>query len=281
MSADLLGLTGRVALVTGGGRGAGRGIATQLALAGAHVAVTDLDEAPAEETATALRGLGVRALGLASDARDPDSIDATVARVERELGPLAVLVNNVGNYGAHAPKPATEIDWAFWQTAIDQNLKTTFLCSRAAAIAMRRSGQGGAIVNVASLAGVRGSPLLAPYGAVKAGVIQLTQTLALELAPDRIRVNCVAPTGILGPSLRDGMSEAAIEAMRRSIPLGELATPESLGDCVLMLASRLARFVTGQTLLCDGGASATTQRAGVVEGEGARPGGAPGAGGER
>jgi 3-oxoacyl-[acyl-carrier protein] reductase len=136
---------------------------------------------------------------------------------------------------------------------------------------MRATGEGGAIVNIASLAGLRGSPLMAPYGAVKAGVMQLTQTLALELAPDRIRVNCVAPTGIEGPSLVEGMSEEAIDRMRKSIPLGELASPEAVGDCVLMLASQLSRFVTGQTVMCDGGAHATTQRAGVVVGEGARP----------
>lgn len=127
-------------------------------------------------------------------------------------------------------------------------------------------------MNIASLAGVRASPLLAPYGAVKAGVIQMTQTLALELAPMGIRVNCVAPTGIEGPSLSDAMSPESIDAMRQSIPLGELCTPESLGDCVLMLASRLARFVTGQVVLCDGGASVTTRRVGVPLGEGRRPG---------
>ena len=112
--------------------------------------------------------------------------------------------------------------------------------------------------------------MLSPYGAVKAGVIQLTQTLALEWAPDRIRVNCVAPTGIEGPSLTAGLSEDAIEAMRKSIPLRELCTPESLGDCVLMLASRLARFVTGQTVMCDGGVSVTTQRAGLAAAAGQR-----------
>jgi NAD(P)-dependent dehydrogenase (short-subunit alcohol dehydrogenase family) len=271
MSRDLLGLEGRVAVVTGGGQGGGRGIAMQLARAGVHVAVADLRQASAEAVAEELRGLGVHSIGLAVDAREPSEIDEMVVRTERELGPLHVLVNNVGNYGHFAPTPAVEVDWAFWQAAVDQNLRTTFLCSQAAALAMRATGEGGAIVNIASLAGLRGSPLMAPYGAVKAGVMQLTQTLALELAPERIRVNCVAPTGIEGPSLVEGMSEEAIDRMRKSIPLGELASPEAVGDCVLMLASKLARFVTGQTVMCDGGAHATTQRAGVVVGEGARP----------
>jgi 3-oxoacyl-[acyl-carrier protein] reductase len=270
MSIDLVGITGQVAIVTGAGQGAGRGIATQLARAGARVAVADLNAEPAEAVAEELRALGGRAIGVAADVRDAQSIDGVIDRVRSELGPVRILVNNVGNFGAHAAKPATEVDWAFWQTAVDQNLKTTFLCSTACARAMQAEGQGGAIVNIASLSGVRGSPLLAPYGAVKAGVIQLTQTLALEWAPDRIRVNCVAPTGIEGPSLTASLSEAAIIAMRESIPLGELCTPESLGDCVLMLASRLARFVTGQTVMCDGGASVTTRRAGLAVAEGQR-----------
>ncbi len=267
MSVDLIGIEGKVAIVTGGGRGAGRGIAIQLARAGARVAVCDLRSEPAEAVAQELRALGVCALGLVSDVRDANSIEEMVERVGNELGPVRILVNNVGNYGAHGPTPATEIDWDSWQAAIDQNLRTTFLCSTACARVMQAAGAGGAIVNIASLSGVRGSPLMAPYGAVKAGVIQLTQTLALEWAPDRIRVNCVAPTGIEGPSLTAGMSAAAIDAMRKSIPLGELCTPESLGDCVLMLVSRLARFVTGQTVMCDGGVSLTTQRAGVAVAE--------------
>jgi NAD(P)-dependent dehydrogenase (short-subunit alcohol dehydrogenase family) len=270
MSADLIGIEGHVAIVTGGGRGAGRGIATQLARAGAQVAVSDLYAEAAGVVAEELRIIGGQAVGLACDARDATSIEEMVARVRSELGPVRILVNNVGNYGAHRPTASTEIDWDFWQTAIDQNLRTTFLCSTACARVMQAEAQGGAIVNIASLSGVRASPLMAPYGAVKAGVIQLTQTLALEWARDRIRVNCVAPTGIEGPSLSEGLSESAIDAMRQSIPLGELCTPESLGDCVLMLASRLARFVTGQTVMCDGGASLTTQRAGVAAVEAGR-----------
>ncbi len=268
MSTDLLGLEGSVAIVTGAGQGAGRGIARQLARAGALVAAADLSGGAAESTAEELRGLGARSVGIEADARSEQSVVEMIERTREVLGPVGVLVNNVGNYGAYGAAPIEEVDWDFWQTAIDQNLRTTFLCSKACAQQMKETGGGGAIVNIASLSGLRASPLLAPYGAVKAGVIQLTQSLALEWAPDRIRVNCVAPTGIEGPSLLAGLSPDAIEAMRRSIPLGELCTPESLGDCVLMLASRLARFVTGQTVLCDGGASITTQRAGVGAGAG-------------
>lgn len=272
MSNDLLGLEGAGALVTGAGQGAGRGIALQLARAGAHVAICDLSLAAAEAVAEEARALDVDALAIEADVRDEGDVASMIEAARSRFGSLDVLVNNVGNYGGHAPAPLVDLDWAFWQTAIDLNLRSTFLCSQAFARARRESSPGGAIVNIASLSGVRASPNKAPYGAVKAGVIQLTQTLALELAPLGIRVNCVAPTGIEGPSLFEAASEASIQAMRDSIPLGELCTPERLGDCVLMLASRLARYVTGQLVMCDGGVSVTTQRASIPLGEGQRPG---------
>lgn len=271
MTMDLLGLEGRGALVTGGAKGGGRGMALQLARAGAHVAIADLDVEEALDAAEEIRALGVKAIALGVDVCDEQAVAAMVDEARSSLGSLHVLVNNVGNYGGHAPGPITEISWDFWQTAIDQNLRSTFLCSQAFARRMKADAEGGAIVNVSSLSGLRASPNKAPYGAVKAGVIQLTQTLALELAPDRIRVNCVAPTGIEGPSLYEAVTPESIDAMRQSIPLGELCTPESLGDCVLMLASNLARFVTGQVVCCDGGASVTTRRVSPPLGEGHRP----------
>lgn len=272
MSNELLGLEGRAALVTGAGQGAGRGIAFQLARAGAHVAICDLAGEAAESVADEVRSLGVNAVAIEADVRDEVAVASMIQEARSVFGSLDVLVNNVGNYGGHAPAPITEIDWDFWQTAIDLNLRSTFLCSQAFARSRLESEEGGAIVNIASLSGVRASPNKAPYGAVKAGVIQLTQTLALELAPRGIRVNCVAPTGIEGPSLLAAASEASIAAMRESIPLGELCTAERLGDCVLMLASRLARYVTGQVVMCDGGASVTTRRASIPLGEGQRTG---------
>ena len=122
----------------------------------------------------------------------------------------------------------------------------------------------GSIVNIASLSGLRASPNLAPYGAVKAGVMHMTQTLALELAPHRIRVNCVAPTAVAGPSLETGLPRERLDAMRQSIPLGSLCSIEDLGGCVVMLASRLAGFVTGQVVMCDGGAHITTRRESIA-----------------
>lgn len=264
---DLLGLSGRTAVVIGAGRGAGRGIALLFARAGMNVAAVDLDGSSGAETAREVEALGVRAIGLRADATVRSELEAAVAAARERLGPIRVGVNNVGNFGTHASAPVLEQDWDFWQTAIDQNLRTTFHGCRAVAHAMLLDHVAGAIVNIASLSGLRGSPNLAPYGAVKAGVMQFTQSLALELAPHRIRVNCVGPAAIDGPTLRESLSPASIELRIASVPLGRIAQAEDVARVVLMLASDLAQFVTGQTLMCDGGLSCTTQRPKLAPGE--------------
>ena len=266
MSADLLGLEDKVALVVGGGRGGGLGMARQLARAGCHVAVADLDPEVLEPASAELRALGVRSLGCEVDATREGDHERCVAECVKGLGGLHVLVNNVGNYGGHAVTPVVEQELDFWRDAVALNLHTTFLGSRAAARHMIEAGEGGSIVNIASLSGLRAAPNLAPYGAVKAGVIHLTQSLALELAPHGLRVNCVAPPGIDGETLHENLSEDFIAEMAASIPLGRLCSVDDLGSAVLMLASELAAFVTGQTLCCDGGASVTTARASMRHG---------------
>ncbi|MBW2426958.1 MAG: SDR family oxidoreductase [Deltaproteobacteria bacterium] len=267
---DLLGLSGRTAFVVGAGRGAGRGIAIELARAGMHVAAVDLDANGSAETVRKIEALGARGLALTANATVADELESALAMATEAFGPLRVGVNNIGNFGHHPSSSVLEHDWDFWQTAIDRNLRTTFVGARAMARSMIRKGTPGAIVNIASLSGLRGSPNLAPYGAAKAGVMQFTQSLALELAPHGIRVNCVAPTAIDGPTLRESLSPEAIAARAASMPLGRIAQPEDVGRTVLMLASDLAGFVTGQTVMCDGGVSCTTQRPTVASGE-ARP----------
>lgn len=264
---DLLGLSGANALVVGAGRGSGRAMAVLFARAGMHVAVVDQDLATARATVDLVEAEGMRGLALAANAIDEPSLATAVARAREALGPLRVGVNNVGNFGHHASSAVLDHGWDFWQTAIDQNLKTCFHVARTVSRHMIEDGVPGALVFIASLAGLRGSPNLAPYGAVKAGVIQFTQTLALELAPHRIRVNCVAPTAIDGPMLRERLSAESIARRVDSIPLGRIASPEDIAGAVLMLASGLAGFVTGQTLMCDGGVSCTSQRPSLSAGE--------------
>jgi NAD(P)-dependent dehydrogenase (short-subunit alcohol dehydrogenase family) len=264
---DLLGLEGQNALVVGAGRGSGRAMAVLFAKAGMHVAIVDQDETTAAETVGAIEAQGVRGLALVANAIDEGDLDRAVAAAREALGPLRVGVNNVGNFGAHPSSPVLDHGWDFWQTAIDQNLRTCFNVSRSVARRMIDDGMAGALVFIASLAGLRGSPNLAPYGAVKAGVIQFTQTMALELAPHRIRVNCVGPTAIDGPTLRERLTDESIARRVASIPLGRIASPEDIGGAVLMLASDLAGFVTGQTVMCDGGVSCTSQRPSMNPGE--------------
>ncbi|NRA00137.1 MAG: SDR family oxidoreductase [Myxococcales bacterium] len=270
MSKSLLGLEASNAIVVGAGQGGGRGIALQLARAGANVAVVDLDAGRAEAVAAEVREIGSESISIAADATDATSVAEMLARTRGELGPVRTAVNNVGSYGSHRPAGFVDLEWDFWQTAIDLNVKSTFLCSRECARSMQDDGVDGAIVNIASLSGMRASPNLAPYGAVKAAVMHMTQTLALELAPRGIRVNAVAPTAIESPSLAEGISPEFMEALRESIPMQRLCSIEELGDCVVMLASQLSRFVTGQVIACDGGASVTTRRAEIPPGEGHR-----------
>ena len=144
--------------------------------------------------------------------------------------------------------------------AISQNLRSTFLCSQAFARAMVQRGVRGAIVNVASMSGLRASVRLGPYGAAKAGVMHYTQTVAAELAPHGIRVNCVAPASINTPRAQASQSQERLQEMANAIPLKRLCEPEDVAKAILFLASDLASFITGQTLMCDGGLSITSAR---------------------
>lgn len=264
---DLLGLAGRAAVVVGAGRGSGRAMAVHFARVGMDVAVLDQSVEAAKETLAEVEAQGVRGVALAANAIDEADLGRAVRAAREALGPLRVGVNNVGNFGAHASSLVLDHGWDFWQTAIDQNLRTCFNVARTVARSMIEDRMAGALVFIASLAGLRGSPNLAPYGAVKAGVIQFTQTMALELAPHRIRVNCVGPTAIDGPMLRERLTEESIQRRRDAIPLGRIASPEDIAGAVLMLASDLAGFVTGQTVMCDGGVSCTSQRPSMGSGE--------------
>ena len=252
----------KVALITGAARGIGKATAELFLENGYHAILLDRDEEALMETHQALENTSAYLY----DVSNPQAGGEIAARILSEHGRLDALVNNAGvaDFG-----PIEAHDQSKWRRVMETNLDGVFYMTQALTPMLKETK--GAILNIASISGLRASTLRVAYGTSKAAVAHLTKQQACELGEYGIRVNCVAPTGILGPSLQDGMSNEAIEAMRASIPLGELATPESLGDCVLMLASRLASFVTGQTVMCDGGAAATTARVGVKLGEGARP----------
>jgi pteridine reductase len=233
-------LQGKIAVVTGGGKGLGRVLVQAFADAGADVAFSFRESARgAEEAAAAVRAAGRRAWIGRADARRPGEIAEFVERAAAEMGGLDVLVNNVGVF---RKAPLAELTEDVLDEAFAVNVKAAVMASRAAAPHMRRRG-GGAIVNVASLGGLRPWPSYIAYCSTKAALVMATQCLALALAPE-IRVNAVAP-GILEPP-------GAGESVRRKIPQGRFGTPAEVAESVLYLAAG-SGYTTGEVIRVDGG----------------------------
>jgi NAD(P)-dependent dehydrogenase (short-subunit alcohol dehydrogenase family) len=261
---DWLGLGDRVALVTGAGRGIGSACALALAEAGCDVAVLDLDAAAAQDTARGVRAHGRRALAQPVDVRDAAAFQAAVDACLAELGGLDVCVNNAGGMAGHPLGPFLEASPEFLDDALDLNLRAVFRCCQIEARALLRpaddppgagSARGGAIVNVASLGGVRAVRGVSAYGAAKAGVINLTQTMAVELGPLGIRTNAVAPGTTVTPAAEAHVAHR-LAATAAANPLGRVARPDDIAKVVLFLASDLASYVNGELICVDGGFAA-------------------------
>lgn len=245
----------RIAIVTGAGRGIGRGIAEKLAAEGATVVATDVDEATATETASALRdgGPGREALGLTCDVASRGSVDAMVAAVRERFGRVDVLVNNAGY---DKVGPFVDSDPADWDRIIAINLYGVLHTSKAVLPIMVEQGAG-RVVNLASDAGRVGSSGEAVYSAAKGGIIAFTKTTAREMARHQVAVNCVCP-GPTDTALFASVTEdnpKLREALIRAIPLRRLAQPADLANAVAFLASDEAAYITGQTLSVSGGLS--------------------------
>jgi len=260
-------LRGKVAIVTGGARGIGAGIARSLAAEGAKVALIDIDGAEAKAAAQAL---GSDTIGLAADASREDEIAEATAQAAERFGGLDVFVNNAG--GGRPDRgsignPFTQITEQGWDEQLATNLRTTFAGSKAAIDHLKRRG-GGSIVNIASIAGLMPMVAMPAYGAAKAGVVSLTRSLALELARENIRVNAICP-GLLWTrawEMLAGMMKAGVpgyaelepraiflDQVKRRVPLGDEQTPQDVGDLAAFLASDAARSITGQAISVDGG----------------------------
>ncbi len=250
-------LGGRRALVTGSGAGIGREIARWLARAGAAVVVHDVRPEKAIGVAEEIRREGGDVHTVVADARDDEALVRTVDDAASRLGGLDIAVNNVGMYAGQRPGPFPTLDGLHWRTLLDQNLVITALAGAAEARSMT---DGGVIVNVSSGETTRPSPGMAAYGAAKAAINHLTQTMAVELGPLGIRVVAVAPGTTLTETVAAAFDEEHVAAIVSSTPLRRMTEHDELARLVVFLASDLARCITGQLILADAGAFLSRSR---------------------
>jgi NAD(P)-dependent dehydrogenase (short-subunit alcohol dehydrogenase family) len=242
-------LDGRAAVVTGSGQGIGRAIAWGLADAGCDVVVNARRVADLEVTANGVVARGRRVLIVDGDIRDFS--ERLGAAAMDEFGRLDVWVNNVGGSDEKTVRELVDTPDETFRAQLELNLTSAFQGAKAAA---SRMSAGGVIVNIASGAGMRGSPRTGPYAAAKAGMLNLTQTLALELAPRGIRVNAVSPGPVATEAFREVLGVAdQLEQLQATIPLGRLGTPDDIAAAVVFMVSPAASWVTGQNLLVAGG----------------------------
>jgi 3-oxoacyl-[acyl-carrier protein] reductase len=247
--ASLFGLSGKKALIIGGGQGIGESTALMLATVGCELALLDLVPDRADAVVEKVEAAGGRAVSIAGDVLDDAQIPTIVAEAQAKLGGLEIMVSIVG---AGAWGPLLEMTGDIWDQQMRLNLRYFFLIAREMAESLTRRGQPGSIVGIASVDGQRASPLRGAYGAAKAGLISLVQTMAVEWAPYGIRVNAIAPGHIVTPRLYDTPRRA--EAYAASlVPMRARGTPDDIGKAALFLCSDLARYITGTTLDVDGG----------------------------
>ena len=239
----------KTAFITGGSRGIGRAVARRLAAEGCAVGINYLQaREQAEQLAEELRAQGHAAMAVQADVADRAAVTAAIARVEDAFGPVSVLVNNAGVAEQHQFQDITE---DFWRRLFAVNVDGAFHTIQAVLPHMIHE-KAGCIVNTSSIWGQRGASCEVAYSATKAAVIGLTRSLAMELAPSGIRVNCVAP-GVIRTDMVEVLGEETLRELAEQTPLGRLGTPEDIAHAVAFLASDSASFITGQVLTADGG----------------------------
>jgi NAD(P)-dependent dehydrogenase (short-subunit alcohol dehydrogenase family) len=261
-------LSNKIALVTGASRGLGRHFALALARAGADVAITSRTLESLEDTKKEIAALGRRVLPVALDVRNHASIQQAVDAVHAQFGRIDVLVNNAG---CNIRKPALDVQWDDWNTILDTNLRGIFFVAQAVARHMVPAGRG-RIINIGSVTCVAGYTGLAPYGASRGGVKQLTMSLAADWGPSGVTVNCLAP-GWFKTAQTAVLYENAewVSYLSDKIPLRRPGHVDDLTGPLLFLASDASVYVTGQTLLVDGGISVNDTRALPAKDQGRKP----------
>lgn len=241
-------LSERAALVTGGGRGIGKEIALRLAGRGAGVAVVDVAEETAKQTAGEIEALGMKARAYACDVSSFEAVESLAARVGQDFGTVDILVNNAG---ITRDKLLVRMKPEDWDVVISVNLTGAFnVCKVFSPPLLKR--RAGNIVNIASVVGLMGNAGQANYAASKAGIIGLTKALAKEFAGRGVRVNAVAP-GFIRTAMTDALAGDARDQMKNAIPMGRFGEPGDVANIVLFLVSDLSGYVTGQVVGCDGG----------------------------
>ncbi|MFO7872240.1 MAG: SDR family oxidoreductase [Candidatus Undinarchaeales archaeon] len=243
-------LENKVAIITGSTTGIGRGIAELFVKEGAKVVVNSTKQEKCEKVASEIKGNG-EAVGISADVSKEGQVKNLIEKTVEKFGKLDIMVNNAGilNFS-----PLTELEEESWDKIIDVNLKGVFLGVKHAAKQMIEQGNGGKIINTASIAGLIGYPTLAHYSSSKGGVIELTRTAALEFSDKNINVNAIAP-GLIETSMTEGMMETPEQRknLLKGIPMGRAGKPEDIAKPVLFLASDDSDYMTGQTIVVDGG----------------------------
>lgn len=253
MTPESIRLDNRIALVTGGAGGIGQGIALALAAFGADVAIIDIDRAAAADTVARIEAHGRRGLFIEQNLLEIDAIEGCVAKASEVLGVVDILINNIGGT---RPKPFVDQSPASRARHLDLNLNTLFATTQAVVSRLLAAGKPGSIVNVSSIEGLRAAPYYAVYSAAKAGMINFSRSLALELGEHGIRINTIAPDIIRTKGVEAHMPTE--QQARSYIPLIREGTPEDCAGAAVFLCSDMARYMTGNVLNIDGGTYASS-----------------------
>jgi NAD(P)-dependent dehydrogenase (short-subunit alcohol dehydrogenase family) len=245
-------LAGKVAIVTGGSRGIGRSIAIGLAEAGADVAIAARKAEALQEAVEAVSATGRRAVAIPTNVRKTEDLQNLIDETRQQLGRVDILVNNAGTTPVFGPVEDT--DEGAWDVIMNTNVKSVFFLSKLARAVMLEQGDGGAIINVSSIGGFRASDVIGGYSVSKAAVVMLTQVCAKAWGRDGIRVNCIAP-GLIKTDFARALwdNPAIFEASTKGAALGRIGEPDEMAGAVVYFASPASSFVTGQTLILDGG----------------------------